>query len=257
MSTRVQTVSQLLRDGIMRGSYPGGFRMNEVDLATEFGVSRTPIRAALSALAAEGLLEYTPNAGYAVRSYSAKDILGVYEARAALEGLAARQAVENGLDDDQRERMGRVIRETEAMLDRDARGEDSWGEEAGRRWAQANVQFHTPIVEASQNDHLHWLLRKSRHIPLVHATLHRVVDLKRIARAHEEHIYILEALRNRQAVRAEALAREHIYKAGVFVVERMRQAEVQRETRIASKRPRPHPTLAAQGPPSPALREKA
>jgi GntR family transcriptional regulator of vanillate catabolism len=229
MSTRVQTVSQQLRDGIMRGNYPGGFRMNEVDLAMEFGVSRTPIRAALSSLAAEGLLEYTPNAGYAVRSYSAKDILGVYEARAALEGLAARQAVENGLEEEQRQRMSRVIRETEAMLNKDARGQDSWSkdswEDAGAHWAKANVQFHTPIVEASQNDHLHWLLHKSRHIPLVHTTLYRVVDMKRIARAHEEHIYILEALTNRQAVRAEALAREHIYKAGVFVVERMRQAE--------------------------------
>jgi GntR family transcriptional regulator of vanillate catabolism len=236
MSTRVQTVSQQLRDGIMRGNYPGGFRMNEVDLAMEFGVSRTPIRAALSSLAAEGLLEYTPNAGYAVRSYSAKDILGVYEARAALEGLAARQAVENGLDDEQRQRMSRVIRETEAMLTKDARGEDSW-EDAGAHWAKANVQFHTPIVEASQNDHLHWLLRKSRHIPLVHATLYRVVDMKRIARAHEEHIYILEALTNRQAVRAEALAREHIYKAGVFVVERMRQAEAARPGREAMPAP--------------------
>ena len=69
----------------IRRGYAGGMRMNEIDLATSLGVSRTPIRGALSTLAAEGLLDYTPNSGYAVRSYSSKDIAATYEVRIALE----------------------------------------------------------------------------------------------------------------------------------------------------------------------------
>ncbi len=74
MATRGQSVSIQLREGILNGTYAGGQRLNEADLATEFSVSRTPIRAALSALAADGVLEYTPNAGYAVKSFTAGDI---------------------------------------------------------------------------------------------------------------------------------------------------------------------------------------
>ncbi len=217
MSTRGQRIFHLLREVIAQGDYPGGSRMSEVEIATTFGVSRTPVRAALSELAAEGLLDYTPNAGYVVRSHSAEDMLGIFETRAALEGLAARQAVEKGLSEEQYAQMKRVIDEAEAVLKSQEQVEG-----IGVYWGKANAAFHNPVSEASRNPHLQWLLRKSRDIPLVQTTLFREPDLQRIQKAHDEHIYILEAIVNRQAVRAEALAREHIYKAGAYVVSRMR-----------------------------------
>ncbi len=217
MSTRGQEVFRQLREAIARGDYSGGSRMSEVEIAAAFGVSRTPVRAALSELAAEGLLDYTPNAGYAVRSYSAEDMIGVFETRAALEGLAARQAVEKGLSEAQYAQMKRVIEEADAVLRNP--GEIKG---IGAYWGKANAAFHNPVSEASRNPHLQWLLRKSRDIPMVQATLFRQPDIQRIQKAHDEHIYILEAIVGRQAVRAEALAREHIYKAGAYVVARMR-----------------------------------
>ena len=82
-------VFELLRAAISRGEYQGGCRMSEVDdIAGTYGVSRTPVRAALSELAAEGLLDYTPNAGYIVRSYSPEDMIGIFrDAGCAGKGL--------------------------------------------------------------------------------------------------------------------------------------------------------------------------
>lgn len=222
MSTRAERVCTQLRDSIIRGDHVAGSRLNEVDLAAEFGVSRTPIRAALSELASEGLLDYMPNAGYSVRTYSAQQMLGIFEARAALEGLATRQAVENGITEAQRALMQRAIDETEAVLSR-----RRWEADVTVFWSHINTWFHGAILEAAHNDHLAWLLRKSRSIPLVYSSMFRRFDLNRIAKAHEEHVTILEAITQRQAVRAESLAREHIYKAGLFVVERMREHEMQ------------------------------
>ena len=83
-----------LREKILDGDYAPGARLNEIDISNALNVSRTPVRAGLAILAAEGLLEYVPNSGYVVRSYSAQDIEGVYAARAVLEGLAARTLAE-------------------------------------------------------------------------------------------------------------------------------------------------------------------
>ena len=63
-----------LREMILAGELPGGARIAELSLVEKLGVSRTPIRAALMRLEQEGLLEPLPNGGYAVRTFSERDI---------------------------------------------------------------------------------------------------------------------------------------------------------------------------------------
>ena len=63
-------------------------------------MSRTPVRAALATLGNEGLLEHLPKRGYTVRAYDIGEIVAAYEVRAALEGLACRQAAMRGLSND-------------------------------------------------------------------------------------------------------------------------------------------------------------
>ena len=70
-----------LRDLILSGRLRPNERISELGAVETTGVSRTPVRNALSTLGAEGLLDYTPNSGYVVRSYSAKDIADIYEVR--------------------------------------------------------------------------------------------------------------------------------------------------------------------------------
>jgi len=220
MATRGLSVTYKLREAVLTGDLPVG-RVNEAELAAMLEVSRTPVRVALAALAAEGLLDYTPNAGYSVRAFTAKDIEGVYEVRAQLEGLVGRLAAENGLSDTQRGAIQRVLADTEAFL-KDIPDD---GEEMRRRWSRLNDGFHEALLAAADNDHLAMMLRKSRDIPLLKQIKFRWLDVPQILRAHEDHGDIFEAITRGNPVRAEALGREHVYRIGRRIVAQWRNAE--------------------------------
>src|SRR5690242_21073308 len=85
-----------LRELILAGELPGGTRIAELALVDRLGMSRTPIRAALMRLEQEGLLEALPGGGYAVRTFSERDVADAIELRGTVEGLAARIAAERG-----------------------------------------------------------------------------------------------------------------------------------------------------------------
>src|SRR6202165_1173943 len=94
---RALSVMDQIREAVLNGSVAAGERLNEVRLSRALAVSRTPVRAALQALAGEGLLDYAPNRGFTVREFPLTAIVDAYDIRAALEGLAARFAAERGL----------------------------------------------------------------------------------------------------------------------------------------------------------------
>src|SRR5215207_9872674 len=85
-----------LREMILAGELPGGARIAELSIVEKLGFSRTPIRAALMRLEQEGLLESLPNGGYAVRTFSERDVSEAIELRGTVEGLSARLAAERG-----------------------------------------------------------------------------------------------------------------------------------------------------------------
>ncbi len=96
--TSQQTTALLrLREMLLSGEFTPGKRLPEIPLANRLGVSRTPLRLALSALEHEGLLEESPTRGYIVRSFQRTDIFDSIEIRGLLEGMAGRLAVERGL----------------------------------------------------------------------------------------------------------------------------------------------------------------
>ena len=76
-----------LRELILSGELAGGTRIAEPAIVERLGMSRTPIRAALMRLEQEGLLEALPNGGYAVKTFSERDIADAIELRGTLEGL--------------------------------------------------------------------------------------------------------------------------------------------------------------------------
>ena len=92
-SAQVRALLQL-REMILAGELPGGTRIAELSIVEKLGVSRTPIRAALMRLAQEGLLEALSSGGYAVRTFSERDVTDAIELRSTLEGLSARLAAE-------------------------------------------------------------------------------------------------------------------------------------------------------------------
>src|SRR5437588_11578123 len=99
---RALSVTDRIREAGLNGSVAAGERLNEVRLSRTLAVSRTPVRAALQALAGEGLLDYAPNRGFTVREFPLDAIVDAYEIRASLEGVAARFAAERGLSEDEK-----------------------------------------------------------------------------------------------------------------------------------------------------------
>lgn len=232
MATRGVSVTNKIRESVLAGDFPGGSRLNEVDLATTLDVSRTPVRAALSTLAAEGLLVYRPNSGYVVRTYSSRDIEGIYEVRAALEGLAARLVAEKGVSDLHRGIFHKVQEETAQILHAGA-----WDDGVLAVWMGLNDRFHDAVMEGADNPHLAMMLQKSRDIPLLKQLKFRWYDLAHVARAHEDHGDVFNAMVARQSVRAEALAREHVFRSGQRIIEQWRKVE--------ARKPAPARTRAA------------
>ena len=88
-----ERVHRLLRDRILTGAIPPGFRLSVPAIARELGVSRSPLRDAVLQLVREGLAEETFNRGAVVRLMSREHLISLYDAREALEGMAARHHI--------------------------------------------------------------------------------------------------------------------------------------------------------------------
>lgn len=87
-----------IREDILNDKYTAGDKIVEAKLADELGVSRTPVREALKQLELDGLVDNIPNRGVVVKGISNQDIHDIYTIRVAIEGIAARWAVER-MDD--------------------------------------------------------------------------------------------------------------------------------------------------------------
>ena len=115
---RALSVMDRVREAILDGSISAGERLNEVQLSKTLAVSRTPVRAALQALAGEGLLDYAPNRGFTVREFPLPAIVDAYDIRASLEGVAVRFAAERGLGAQEREIIERSLAAGDKLLER-------------------------------------------------------------------------------------------------------------------------------------------
>src|SRR3712207_4871623 len=98
VSAAQETAERALRVAISRGDMPPGYRLVEAELAARTGVSRSAVRLAIDALAAEGLVERIQNKGARVRVVSAEEAVAITECRMPLEGLLARKAAERITD---------------------------------------------------------------------------------------------------------------------------------------------------------------
>jgi GntR family transcriptional regulator of vanillate catabolism len=209
-TSRSQSTRALLRlrQLLFDGAFPAGTRMAELPLVERLGVSRTPLREALSTLAHEGLLELLPGGGYAVRTFTRADIADAIELRGVLEGTAARLAAERLaapeavviLDDINSEMEGVVHAEGFAMFE---------------RYLALNERFHRAVVGLAAAPILERALAQVVALPfaspnafvLAEAELRESREILVIA--HHQHREIACAIRRGEGTRAEALGREH------------------------------------------------
>src|SRR3982074_1910692 len=158
---RALSVMDQTREAMLGGSIGAGERVNEVRLSKTLAVSRTPVRAALQALAGEGLLDYAPNRGFTVREFPLNAIVDAYDIRASLEGVAARFAAERGLSAEEKAVIQRSLLAGDRLLERGSF-------EAGdlTLYRDINGDFHDTLLAAAPNRMLPQMIRIFPHLPV-------------------------------------------------------------------------------------------
>ena len=206
-----------LRHLILIGEYRPEERLIEERVAARLGVSRTPVRQALTMLEAEGLVEMTANKGAMVPSFSAEEVWDIYDLRAVLEGHAARRAA-GGIREDEISRLRYLAGEMEGI-----RPESSHEREGEvRRLVACNQEFHGTVVRASRNARLEKLVGRTVQVPLVFKAFFWYGPEDRAISNHY-HRQIVRALEARDAERAEIIMREHVYEGRDFVIKALEE----------------------------------
>ena len=144
-------VFNTLREAILRGDLVPGERLMELQLAAKLGVSRTPIREAIRMLEQEGLAITIPRKGAIVAGMTEKDMQDVLEIREALEELSVQVACDK-ITDEEVEKLQRNMKNFEHSL------------KSGdlKKMAQADVEFHDVIYQATDNPKLINMLNNLR-----------------------------------------------------------------------------------------------
>lgn len=197
MPVRVR-ITAILRKAIYSGEYKSGDELSLTDIAARLGVSRTPVREAFQELEGEGLITLRMNKGAIVNTIDRKFVRDIFEMRILLEAEAARKAAENGM-------------ETEALLRRLKDMREHLDSLDVRDYEALNQEIHQSIWRAADNHQLTAYLLELWNGPSVgrgqNAAAHHYQA------STDEHIAILEAVRDRRPEAAEQAMRQHIVRS--------------------------------------------
>lgn len=221
-SNHTSRVIYQLSQLIVRGEIAAGEKLAEIPLAERFGVSRTPIRHALSVLEQEGLLTRSSGRSYVVRRFSLEEILNAIEVRSVLEGLAAREVAQGRLPRSLIREFDLMLVEAGEILDKiETSGPNA---ELTERYYVINERFHRAILIAANNRAIVTALEVVGKVPFGSVgSIARYSDTvgddedtirektRLLIYSHLQHQEILEALKQGHASRAESIMREHAH----------------------------------------------
>jgi DNA-binding GntR family transcriptional regulator len=172
-------------------------RLDERHLSQSLGVSRTPIREAMTLLEQEGFLRTVPRRGIFVVRKTKREIVEMIEMWAAVESMAARLATVSASDED--------IASLRHMFDEFVNSKPG---EHIHEYSEANIAFHQAIIRLSGSH----LMGKTIENLFLHVRAIRRLTISqkdRAARSIEDHMRIIEAIERRDTELAERLVREH------------------------------------------------
>jgi DNA-binding GntR family transcriptional regulator len=184
---------------------PDEIRLDERSLSAELGVSRTPIREAMTVLEREGFVRTAPRRGVFVVRKSKAEIIEMILVWAALESLAARLITQYASDKD--------IATLRQLFDE---FQDGSPEGQLDEYSEANIKFHQAIIRLSGN----LLIAEMTENLFIHVRAIRQATIgedNRAQRSLIDHMKIIEALEQRDTERAEALTRQHTLDLAVHV----------------------------------------
>ena len=198
-------IFDILRDRILNDEYEHGQKLNELALANELKISRTPIREALKQLELEGLVESIPNKGVYVKGFSPRDIDDMFEIRLALEGLAIQLAIDR-MDEVHLAKIKDVFELMEFYT----------GKNEQDKINDLNILYHETIYQATQSQYFEQLL-KDVHYYVSVTSRHSITQPERLETALKEHRAILHAIMAGDKEQAKETIQKHIRKTQVLV----------------------------------------
>ena len=175
----------------------GEVRLDERQLASDLGISRTPVREAMAQLEREGFVRSVPRRGIYVVRKSRQEVIEMITAWAALESMAARLITQNASTEEiaSLRRMFATFENGEARAHLD-------------EYSEVNIEFHQTIIRLSKNGVLIDLAANLfTHMRMIRRKT--IGEQDRVDRSIRDHMNIIEALEARNTARAEELVRTH------------------------------------------------
>ena len=204
---------QQLRTLLLGGEVRPGQRLSHRSLAKDLGLSRSPVREALLALEAEGLIEHRPQSGVYLRDVSPQELEELYDMRELLEPYAAERAARMA-DTAQLAVLRRVCDEFAELVTR--RDFERWldAPENRRRLSTLDREFHTTILAAANNRVARRFFENAQVLSLVVSWNFMKADSATLAAraipTAKQHREIYEAIRKRDPAKAAKLMRAHV-----------------------------------------------
>lgn len=200
---------QHIQNKILSGEFLAGQRISEQALAEEIGISRTPVRSAIRQLESEGLLDQVPRFGTIVKKLDHRELSELYDMRVALEGFGAEVAAGCITPED----IGLLTTlcgqmQVDVEEQRSARTIDD--PETVGRFVDADMQFHLIILRATGNRRLMKSVAGSRMLSQWGGFARKQQDSRLLAGAWNQHLQILNGLKQGDAEQARQQMVDHI-----------------------------------------------
>ncbi len=194
-----EEITETLRAAVISGELRPGVVYSAPSLATQFGVSATPVREAMLDLAGEGLVDIVRNKGFRVTELSDKDLDDLTELRALIEVPTVRRIAEAGVAADVITELRPLAAEIEAAA---ARGDLI-------PYVTADLEFHLRLLALAGNAHLVETVRSLRARSRIYG-IRSLADRGALVPSAHEHAELLDLLEAGDADGAERLMRHHI-----------------------------------------------
>lgn len=197
---------------ILRNEIMPGQKLQHQELSERLGVSRTPVREALTRLVQEGYVSLLPNRGFICKEIRLQEAEELYDLREALEAFAVEKAIEN-LNDEALEKLRQKV--------------ELYGHDIQKRFTRERLiydqELHLEIAEIAGNETLKRTLRQVFERIILKRKTDGLYDLARGVSAHQEHLRLLDAMRKRNVEEAVKFIRTHIQEGKKNVLADLKQ----------------------------------
>jgi DNA-binding GntR family transcriptional regulator len=233
---------------IASGELAAGQAISELSLAEDLGISRTPIREALAQLAAEGILEQSPNRKAVVIKLSRQDIIELYELREALElyavGKAARQPLRQASLDNLQSLNDAILTLRDEL---EGAGKSGLDGEQMRRFATYDLAFHTLLMRLAANVRLLKVVNETRVLVRIFAIRRRGYTIPELESIHRSHGAVVRGIAEQDSPRAMQAVSEHIQLSQVERLDDFDQWELEASLRETFPSPLRNEPLPVSG----------